>query len=793
VRTIFTLFLLTTSLNVSYSQTVQKLHGYVKNTEKESIPYTSITIPSLHKEYEADEKGYYVIDLPEGTHTLQFQMVGYQLKTVTYNIPKDCSKSNLVILQNDESQQLDEIVIQSKSPIEQVKESAYNVVALDATSQHNTTKDLAKMLNKASGVRLRETGGVGSDMQLMVDGFNGKHVKVFIDGVPQEGVGSSFGLNNIPINFAERIEVYKGVIPVEFGTDALGGVINIVTKKSKNSWFLDASYAFGSFNTFKTYVNFGQTLKNGFHYELNVLQNYSDNNYYIDTPVKDFETGAINRKKIEHVKRFHNNYHNEAVVAKVGFKDKKWADRFFIGVTYSEMYKEIQNGVRQEIVYGDKHHRGNSIMPSLEYRKKNLFTKGLNAAITANYNKNINTSIDTSKYEYNWHGDSRLLRTPGEQSYQHLRSTNNNFNTTFNLKYDIAHKHYITLNNVYNTFERSNYSLLEKSSSSNAIKKNTSKNITGLSYMFKPNNLWNATVFGKYYYQSVGGPVAINVNQDLFERKNSSISSPGYGIATSYFIIPSLQAKVSYEKVYRLPSIDEMFGNEDLESGDIAIKPENSDNYNFNLSYNKTFKKHNVYFEGGLVYRDVKDYIMRTLQDLSGGKTGATYINHGKVETKGYNLTLRYGYSDWLSVGGSFSQMDIRDNVKTLRTGTGQESPTYGARMPNIPYLFANSDITLNFKNLIKPETLFTVAYDNIYMESFPLYSEALGSESKFVVPKQFSHNIALTYSTHKGKYNFTVECQNILDEQLYDNFSLQKAGRAFYAKFRINLGKISN
>ena len=41
------------------------------------------------------------------------------------------------------------------------------------------------------GVKLRETGGMGSDMQLMLDGFTGKHVKIFIDGVPQEGAGTA--------------------------------------------------------------------------------------------------------------------------------------------------------------------------------------------------------------------------------------------------------------------------------------------------------------------------------------------------------------------------------------------------------------------------------------------------------------------------------------------------------------------------------------------------------------------------------------------------------------------------
>lgn len=80
-------------------------------------------------------------------------------------------------------------------------------------------------------MKIRESGGVGSDMAVTMDGFSGKHVKVFIDGVPQEGVGSSFGLNNIPVNFADRIEVYRGVVPVGFGADAIGGVINIVTPR----------------------------------------------------------------------------------------------------------------------------------------------------------------------------------------------------------------------------------------------------------------------------------------------------------------------------------------------------------------------------------------------------------------------------------------------------------------------------------------------------------------------------------------------------------------------------------
>ena len=65
-------------------------------------------------------------------------------------------------------------------------------------------------------------------------------------------------------------------------------------------------------------------------------------------PVEDFSTGRIDRDKPEWVKRFHDMYHNEALVARFGFKDKEWADRLMFNMTYSQNYKDMQTGVRQE-------------------------------------------------------------------------------------------------------------------------------------------------------------------------------------------------------------------------------------------------------------------------------------------------------------------------------------------------------------------------------------------------------------------------------------------------------------
>ena len=787
IRGLFLSFLLLLISISAFSQHKTMISGKVLSTEKTTVDFATVYLKGTNYGGTTNEEGIYHLQAPAGEYTLVVSAIGYKTVEKPVKLMRgERTKMNVVI--SPQATELDEVVVVSNG-VTRLKRSAFNAVALDTKALQNSTQNLSEALAQAPGMKIRESGGVGSDMQLMMDGFTGKHIKIFIDGVPQEGVGSSFGLNNIPVNYAERIEVYKGVVPVGFGTDAIGGVINIITKKNRNKWFLDASYSYGSFNTHKSYQNFGQTFRSGLTYEINVFQNYSDNNYYVDTPVKDFTTGAINKKKIEHVKRFHDTYHNEAVIGKIGFVDKKWADRLMFGFTYSHMYKDIQTGVRQEVVFGGKYRKGYSIMPSLDYRKRDFFVRGLDVVLTANYNKNMTNNVDTSSYEYNWRGEMRPLRMPGEQSYQNTRSDNNNWNGTLTANYRIGKAHTFTFNHVINAFRRSNQSLLNEDSEANAIPKETRKNISGLSYRLMPTEHWNLSVFGKYYNQFIAGPVATSSAQDDYIRTTNSVSAMGYGAAGTYFILKSLQAKLSYEKAYRLPTNEEMFGDEDLETGDISLKPENSDNVNLNLSYNETFGKHSVYVEGGLIYRNTKDYIQRNISDLSGGKYGATYVNHGRVETKGYNISVRYGFANWVSVGGNFTQMNVRDNVKTVTSGTNQESLTYGARMPNLPYQFANSDVTFYWRNLWKKGNTLSVTYDNLYMHSFPLYSEAVGSESEFVVPTQFSHNLTLSYGIQNGRYNISFECRNLTNEKLYDNFSLQKAGRAFYGKVRVYFG----
>lgn len=762
------------------------ISGRVLSIDGEPLDYASVWVKGTNYSNSANSEGLYHLKVPAGKYVIVFSSVGFVQKEIDVEIKAGVRTKLNVKLKP--TTQLAEVIVVGNT-LSKVKNSPFNATAVDTKELKNTTMTLSDALSKAPGMKIRESGGVGSDMAVTMDGFSGKHVKVFIDGVPQEGVGSSFGINNIPVNYADHIEVYRGVVPVGLGSDAIGGVINIVTPKRQRRWFVDASYSYGSFNTHKTYVNAGQTLRNGFKYEINAFQNYSDNDYSVDVPVEDFTTGAIDKKKLEHLRRFNDTYHNEAVIARLGFVNKPWADRLMAGFTYSHMYKEIQTGVRQEIVYGQKHRHGHSLIASLEYGKRNLIARGLDVSFNANYNRNATINVDTAAVKYNWRGEKKKLNTPGEQSYQNSRANSNNWSAAMTTNYRLNENHLFTINDVFNSFSRVNDNLLTQPVSSDEIAKVTSKNIVGLSYRYMPNTRFNITAFGKQYHQYVSGPVASSAAQDNYVKSSRNVDVFGYGVAGTWFIPVGLQVKASYEKAFRLPTIEEMFGDEDLEVGDMSLKPESSHNVNLNLSYDATFGKNIIYIEAGVVYRNTRDYIQRNIMALSGGKSAATYINYGKVETKGVTVSARYNFGRWLSLGGSSTQMNVRDNMKTAM-GSTVANIAYRERMPNLPYMFADSDINFYWHGLGGRHNVLTVTYDNQYTHSFCYYASNIGSNNDdYMVPDQFSHNLAFSYAIDNGRYNLSFECRNLTNARLYDNFSLQKPGRAFYGKVRIYFG----
>ena len=761
-------------VGVLYAQQVATVKGRII-AGKEPVVGAVVQLKELKKYAVADGQGNFSLSVPyrKAPYTFSIESMGYKTQEQTLIVAQPVVVLNVAM--EEEITALTGITVAAITPIKQVEKSAYNVAAIDASKLTHLNSNAADMLAKASGVKVRETGGVGAESQINLNGFTGQHVRTFVDGVPISRA-SSFQIGNIPTELIDRIEIYKGVVPVTFGSDALGGAVNIVTKRS-NAQYANLSYTFGSFNTHKSTLNVGVPLTDNIGIELNAYQNYSNNSYKVLTHYLDLTKGIYSKDR-QWFKRFHDRYHNEVIIGKVNIFKEPWADKLSFSLNYNQEYKQIQNANLMQIVFGGKYQTSYTYSTGIEYEKKNLL-KGLSFSVVGRYDLTITNVVDEENRIYSWDGSYRIKPTKGEAMYQNTLFEGKTAYVAAHLDYWLSEKHFLQLTHTFSHYYRLTKSQLFTPFSSDAdfMDRINQKNITGLSYKYVPNDQWTVLAFGKYYAAKVTGPAVVSghgylsVYEDHTERTNAL----GVGIGSSYEFSKELLAKLSYEKSYRLPNDRELFGDGDLEIGANQLRPEHSENLNVNLSWQPETNGHALLAEGGFALRYIQDYIIRNVASTG----AATSKNHGKVLTLGGDFTLRYFYQKTFSVGGNLSYMDMRNRER--KNTNGADSVTYGDRVPNMPYLFGSADATYTFDSLLTQDDGLTLGYNLAYTHEFFLSWQSEGA--KITVPTQLSHDLSLTYTAPRNKYTLSVEVKNFTNALLYDNYSLQKAGCAFYVK----------
>ena len=160
------------------------LSGKVMEKDSTAVAFATVYLKGTNYGCSTDNRGRFRFKVPAGKHTLAVSLIGYRSAEKNIEVGRDMK--NLTVVLQPAATELEAVVV-TGGGVGRVRRSPFNAVAVDTKALQNTTKSLSDALTKLPGVKLRESGGVGSDMQLMLDGFSGKHVKVFIDGVPQEG------------------------------------------------------------------------------------------------------------------------------------------------------------------------------------------------------------------------------------------------------------------------------------------------------------------------------------------------------------------------------------------------------------------------------------------------------------------------------------------------------------------------------------------------------------------------------------------------------------------------------
>jgi len=664
---------------------------------------------------------------------------------------------------------------------------------IDTKRFYSASADLAQTLKSTTGLKIREEGGMGSDYKLSLNGFTGKQVKIFMDGLPLDNAGSSVSLNNLPVNMAESIEVYKGISPVELGSDILGGAINIVTRKEAD--YLDFSFTGGSFNTQKLSLNtsFNNKTK-GFLLRSMFFLNRSDNDYKVFVSSRNLETGASDNENW--YRRFHDEFKSAGIQFQTGIYNKPWADLLLFSLLASGNMKDIQNGVVMEDVYGMMKSKGWSVIPGIQYKKNSFVIKDLDLKVQTSLNRSDFQITDTSAYIFNWAGQWKTDESSsnGSKGGERSRSRNKNSDldwvSTILLNYKTNKADNFSLNLSNSVFYRESYDPENPLAPANLFPSSLNKFVSGLNWT-KSITDFNFNLFAKSYFMSAKGYKLADAftENEREEEVRYNYFLPGFGGSVLWNLARNNRVRFSFERTNRMPDSNEIFGDGVFVVYSSGLKPERSNNLNIGYNFSNDTKIGFIGLDMGLIYRMTYDYI-RLDQSVSGGNR--TMQNKGKVETMGFETEVSYKPVKSFRSVLNFTWQNITDRQEFESSGgfTGgmTKNVTYGFRLPNIPVLFGNAnlgyDLNLNDNKL-------SVDFDAHFTDEYYLVYSELGTSTfndKYIIPGQFSQDLRLTWSKKGLPHYVSVECRNLTNQILFDSYRLQKPGRSIMVTYRYNI-----
>lgn len=215
-----------------------KGHVIEEDTE-ESLPYASILIVETGAGTVSDESGHFVFkDLPEGEYTLRVQLLGYATQEKEVSVNKDYT-TVIHFAMKEEGILTDEVVVSANrnEVSRKMAPVVVNVMSAKLFDQVNST-DLAKSLNYQSGLRVENSCQNCAFPQVRINGLEGPYSQILINSRPViSALSGVYGLEQIPTNMIERVEVVRGGGSALFGANAVGGTINIITKDPVNNSF----------------------------------------------------------------------------------------------------------------------------------------------------------------------------------------------------------------------------------------------------------------------------------------------------------------------------------------------------------------------------------------------------------------------------------------------------------------------------------------------------------------------------------------------------------------------------
>jgi outer membrane receptor for ferrienterochelin and colicins len=285
-------FLIFTLCSSTFAQSNYSVEGKVLSNG-DPLPYTNIYIENTTKGTTSDVNGIFSVEnIKPGKYTIAASFTGYKIQKKTITI-KD--KPVFITFNLNESDDLDEVIITGTLKAVSRLESPVPVEVYTPTFlKKNPTANIFEALQNVNGVRPQLNCNVCNTGDIHINGLEGPYTLVLIDGMPiVSGLSTVYGLSGIPNSLIEQIEIVKGPASSLYGSEAVGGLINVITKLPENAprFFADGFVTgWGEVNLdagFKANVGEKATVLFGTNYFKynNIIDNNDDN--FTDLTLQD--------------------------------------------------------------------------------------------------------------------------------------------------------------------------------------------------------------------------------------------------------------------------------------------------------------------------------------------------------------------------------------------------------------------------------------------------------------------------------------------------------------------------
>ncbi|MEM6893796.1 MAG: TonB-dependent receptor plug domain-containing protein [Bacteroidota bacterium] len=773
------------------AQRTVKIEGRITDGKGRPLPYANVLIKSSGIGTVSRANGYYALEkVPLGITMVTVTVLGFKSENRTITVRNNTKGLDFTLEEGTEK--LEEVVVKGKSDARKLQESAQAVTVVTTETVKLQTADLGEIMAKTEGVSVQRAGGLGSDARFALGGLSGDQIRFFYNGIPLDYSPYAFGLANVPVNAIDRVEVYKGVVPIQFGADALGGAVNLVPPQTNKKLGGSVSYQTGSFGTHRATANLEHYNEDsGFFASLGGFYDYTDNNYKIDVAVPN-ELGQLEQFEVE---RFHDAYRAFGVNFALGLRNKKWAKELSVEGYYGDYDNELQNSQAPGLIDAPRLGINNAVagIPFGEVVFTS-FSTGANLHynvelapkwqidLKAGYNYNERESFDVSNNLYNWFGEVvRVQNQPGEFGLaDNLITKSESVFSRQQTTYTLNEKHQFNFSIAPTFAMRTADDLLVEGPFDPALLDGELMDfVTGLEYQLQlfDNKLQNIA-FLKNYRQRVRIQ-SVDLNLEDVPLEERLVSEFGTGNGLRYNWSERFSTKLSYEFAYRLPRLDEIFGDGQLIRENLELRPENSHNVNLQWNYtNRETARVQWQVQGNFFLRRIDDLIFLLVDANDFG----SFENVWSATSEGVELSGRVAnILGGLSLSGNVTYQEYRNT-----SDTGPFVQFRNDRIPNVPYFFANGAAEYGFEDLFKQGHGLSLFWDVRHVGAFFVGWESAGLQQfKAEVPDQTVHNAGITYRINIGNVqnSITLEGQNLANAKVFDFFGVQRPGRAVFVK----------